>query len=183
MGPGVTGRAHAIAERLHDYYHSRSVELVSVSEPPTKTWTFIDAVIAPDVLYKKYDLFESRDPRARRWPVMLPMYGDARDGLDAVRPFAIARAFIASFLRKCVSPPVEDWNAPARRDSQRDAVLGTTSGEQTLLYPGVSMRDDAPTTVYYDVYGNGDAPWQLWSSVGDHCTHGARWAYVPTHNV
>lgn len=183
VGAGLVGRANEIAKTLHDYYHSRSVELVRVSAPAHETWTFIDAVIAPDVLYKKYDLFESKERGSRRWPVMLPMYGDANDGLDTVRPFAIARAFIASFLRKSASPPVEAWSASAWLDSHREAVLGTTSGEQVSRHPGVSVRDDAPPALFYDVYGNADAPWQEWRSDGAQCANGAGWAYRPTHNL
>jgi hypothetical protein len=95
----------------------------------------------------------------------------------------IARAFVASFLRKTAASPVEQWDDPAWSDSQREAVMGTYEGEQLARYPAISMRDDSPSTLYYDVYGTGTAPWQAWNAVSGKCSNGVLWGYMPTHNV
>jgi hypothetical protein len=164
IGPGSRGRVAELSERIHRYYTATRparIELVPAAGFPQGSWTFIDAIVLPSIWFKKYDFHEARDGSSTRWPVFVPVECASGDGLDDIRPLAVARAFIASYLRKVNGEP---WDSAAWDPQNDEAVMGAARTPQSWRHHAISMRVDAPATLYYDMLGNQGPPWQTWTA-------------------
>lgn len=117
LGPAWQNRVVQVMQVVHSHYHGRNLDRIPLAG--SEWWPFIDAVVMPTVLYKKHDIFETRELTGAKWPTMIPIPAAG----DRLRPLAIARGFLMHRLRVLEGrdrPEGEAWP-----DCQTAAISGS----------------------------------------------------------